>query len=165
MGSSPIFGSSFNPNTLIISRPQTNTLISFSFFILITVAVATMNVVVVIKGQLVAWYNYLVLIVLIPIGLFVVFRIFIQYKILRLGGNQIQIDYPVLRKSQKYSIEEIVKWRENKVKTGKNSEYKEVEILFSDRNKLSISHKEHTEYPRIVQYLTQKASKKREISG
>ena len=123
-----------------------------------------MNLVVVIGGQLAAWYNYLVLIALTPIGLFVLYRIFIRYQILRLGNNQIQIDYPVLRKSEKYSIDQIKAWRENKVKTGKNSEYKELQILFSDRNKLSISYKEHTEYPKIIQYLTQKVPKKRDTS-
>lgn len=124
-----------------------------------------MNLVVVMGGQLAAWYNYLVLIVLIPIGVFVLYRIFLRYQILRLGNNQIQIDYPVLRKSQKYSIDQISAWRENKVKTGKNSEYKELQIQFSDRNKLSISHKEHTEYPKIIQYLTQKAPRKRGTSA
>ena len=124
-----------------------------------------MNLVVIIKGQLVAWYNYLVVIALLPIGLFVLYRIFIRYKILQLGNNQIQIDYPVLRQSKKYVINQIVAWRENKVKTGKNSEYKELQILFSDKNKLTVSHKEHTEYARIVQYLMQKAEKKRDASS
>ncbi len=124
-----------------------------------------MNLVVVIQGQLAAWYNYAIVIVLVPIGLFVLYRIFIRYKVLRLGDNKIQIDYPVLRQSKKYSINEIVAWRENKVKTGKTSEYKELQILFTDKNKLSVGHKEHTEYHRMVQYLAQKAHKKRDVSA
>jgi hypothetical protein len=126
--------------------------------------VATMNIVVVINGQLTAWYNYAVVIVLIPIGVFVLYRIFIRYKILRLGDNKIQIEYPVLRQLKKYSLDQIVAWRENKVKTGKTSEYKELQILFTDKNKLSIGHKEHTEYHRMIQYLMQKAYKKRDVS-
>jgi len=87
------------------------------------------------------------------------------YKIVRMGNNQIQINYPVLRRERKYAINEIVAWRENKVKTGKTSEYKELQILFSDQSKLSIGHKEHTEYPRMIQYLAQKAEKKRTLSA
>jgi hypothetical protein len=149
---------------LIVSRPQTSTVVSFTLFLIITIVVTTMNLVVVINGQLAAWYNYVVIIVLIPIGMFVLYRIFIRYKILRLGDNKIQIEYPVLRQLKKYSLEQIVAWRENKVKTGKTSEYKELQILFSDKVKLSIGHKEHTEYYRMIQYLSQKANKKRDVS-
>jgi hypothetical protein len=124
-----------------------------------------MNLVVIINGQLAAWYNYAVVVVLIPIGLFVLYRIFIRYKILRFGDNKIQIEYPVLRQLQKYPLNEIVAWRENKVKTSKNSEYKELQILFADKNKLSVGHKEHTEYHRMIQYLMQKAPKKRDASA
>jgi len=120
-----------------------------------------MNLVVVIQGQLAAWYNYAIVGLLVPIGGFVLYRIFILYKVVRMGNNQIQINYPVLRKEKKYAIGDIVAWRENKVKTGKTSEYKELQILFSDETKLSMGHKEHTEYPRMVQYLAQKAEKKR----
>ena len=120
-----------------------------------------MNLVVVMRGELAAWYNYVIVGVLIPIGGFVLYRIFILYKIVRMGNNLIQINYPVLRKEKKYAISDIVAWRENKVKTGKTSEYKELQIMFSDKIKLSMGHKEHTEYPRMVQYLAQKAEKKR----
>jgi hypothetical protein len=124
-----------------------------------------MNLAVVLKGQLTAWYNYAVVAVLVPIGLFVLYRIFIRYKIIRMGNNQIQIDYPVLRTSKKYPINQILAWRENKVKTGKTSEYRELQILFTDKNKLSVGFKEHTEYSRMVQYLSQKADKKRDKSS
>lgn len=150
---------------MITSKPQTSTLISFSLFLAITVVVVTMNLTVVIGGQLIAWYNYAVVLLLIPIGLFVLYRIFIRYKVIRMGNNQIQIDYPVLRQTKKYGIDQILTWRENKVKTGKTSEYKELQVLFSDQSKLSVSHKEHTEYSRMLQYLIQKVQKKRDPSS
>jgi hypothetical protein len=150
---------------LIVSRPQTNTIVSFTLFLIITVTVTAMNLVIVVNGQLAAWYNYAVVIVLLPIGGFVLYRIFIRYKIISLGSNQIQIRYPVLRSEVKYSVNEILAWRENIVKTGKKSEYKELQIMFSDKNKLTIGHKEHTEYSRMVGYLMQKAPKKRDPSA
>src|ERR1041385_6788936 len=129
---------------------------------LITIVVTIMNLVVIINEQWAAWYNYAGIIVLIPIGTFVLYRIFIRYKILRFGDNKIQIEYPVLRQLKKYSIDQILAWRENKVKTSKTSEYKELQILFNDNNKLSVGQKEHTEYHRMIQYLSQKAPKKRD---
>jgi hypothetical protein len=164
VGSNPILGSKIL-FLLIVSRPQTNTLISFALFLIITIVVTVMNLIVITRGLLTAWYNYAVVIVLVPIGLFVLYRIFIRYKILRLGDNKIQIEYPVLRQLKKYSLDQIVAWRENKVKTSKTSEYKELQILFTDKSKLTIGHKEHTEYHRMIQYLIQKAPKKRDISA
>jgi hypothetical protein len=146
---------------LIISKPQKSTVLSFTLFLAITATVITMNLVVVIRGELAAWYNYAIVGILVPIGAFVLYRIFILYKIVHMGNNQIQINYPVLHREKKYAVGDIVAWRENKVTTGKTSEYRELQVLFSDKNKLSIGHKEHTEYARMVQYLSQKAGKKR----
>ena len=122
-----------------------------------------MNFFILLKPQA-QWYNYAVVIVLIPIGSLVLYRVFIRYKIIRMGNNQIQIDFPVIRQTKKYSLDQIETWCENKVKTGKTSEYKELEILFNDKSKYNVGHREHTEYARMIQYLVQKAPKKRTAS-
>jgi len=146
---------------LIISKPQTGTITSFVFFLLITMVVVIMNSMVIFRNQLVAWYNYAVVIVLLPIGFFVFYKIFLHYKILKFGNNQIEINYPLLRQNKVYPLDQIDQWIENKVKTGKNSEYKELNVRFADGKKISVGHKEHTEYARMVQYLMQKAPKKK----
>ncbi|MBS1682189.1 MAG: hypothetical protein JST48_10795 [Bacteroidetes bacterium] len=146
---------------MIISKPQPSTLISFALFLAITTWVTVLNVRIILKISQVPWYNYALVAVLVPIGLFVFYKIFIRYKILKMGDNQIQIDYPVLRKSNKYPLAQIIKWTENIVKTGKNSVYKELRILFADGQSLSVGHREHTEYLRMVQYLSQKIPKKK----
>src|SRR6266567_2744929 len=87
---------------MIISKPQTGTITSFALFILITIVVVAMNVMILSREVQPAWYNYAVVVLLIPIGLLVFYKIFIRYKILRLGNNQIQIDFPVIRQSKKY---------------------------------------------------------------
>jgi len=127
----------------------------------ITVVVIVINSIVIFGHELVAWYNYAVVVILLPIGLLVFYRIFIRYKILKFGNNQVEINYPVLRRNKIYPLDQIDQWTENKVKTGKNSEYKELLMRFTDGEKISIGHKEHTEYPRLVQYLVQKAPKKK----
>jgi hypothetical protein len=146
---------------LIISKPQVGTITSFVLFLAITVAVVVMNTIVILRHELVAWYNYAVVIVLLPIGLFVFYRIFVRYKILKFGNNAIEIFYPVLRKSKTYPLSQVDQWIENKVKTGKNSEYKELQVKFRDGQKISVGQKEHTEYARMVQYLVQKSPKKK----
>lgn len=121
-----------------------------------------MNILVLLKDPQPAWYTYLIIVILIPIAGFVLYKIFIRYKVVRLGNNQIELSYPVLRSSKSYPLDQLEYWKEHLVKTSKNSVYKEVEIRFKDGVKLTMGHKEHTEYPRIIQYLTQKTPKKKQ---
>ncbi len=146
---------------MIISKPQTNTIVSFIFFLLLTMAVLSMNILVLIKDSQPAWYTYLIIVLLVPIALFVLYKIFIRYKVIRIGNNLVELNYPVLRSNTKYPLDQIDYWVEHQVKTGKNSLYKEMEIKFKDGVKLTFGQKEHTEYARIVQYLVQKAPKKK----
>jgi len=145
---------------LIVSKPRTGTLLSFSLFLLITLVVFIMNAYSIISKQA-AWYNYVIAAALIPIGLIVLYRIFIRYKVIRMGNNQVILSFPVLRRSYQYPLQEIVSWKESIVKTGKSSVYKELEVRFADTRKLSIGLNEYSEYNRIVQYLNQKAPKKK----
>jgi len=123
--------------------------------------VLTMNVYAVVKTSASAWYNYLIILLLVPIGLFVLYKIFIRYKIIRLGNNRLELSYPVMRKHKVYVIQDIVAWKENVVKTGKNSVFRQLEIFLTDKQRISVGDKEHTEYTRVVQYLQQKVPKKR----
>jgi hypothetical protein len=145
---------------MIVSKPRTGTITSFVFFLLITFTVLGMNLRVVIQASAVAWYHYVVIALLLPIAGFVLYKIFIRYKIIRLGNNQIEVNFPVLRKVKKYSLAQVQFWFENQVKTGKNSVYRELVIKFDDGKKISFSPKESTEYEKTIQYLRQKAPKK-----
>ena len=144
---------------MIISRPQGSTITSFILFLTLTFIVLGMNGWIAIRDPQPAWYTYLIIALLLPIALFVGYKIFIRYKIIYVGNNQIEMRFPVLRTSSKYSLEQIEQWTENVVKTGKNSAYKELEIKFSDGQKLSMGHKEFTEYDKVIKYLQQKVPK------
>jgi len=144
---------------MIISKPLTSTIISFTLFLSVTFVVLGMNIYALIHQA--AWYNYLTTGLLTPVGLFVLYKIFLQYKVIRLGNNQIEVSFPVWRQTKKYNLADVQFWVENKVKTGKNSVYKELVIKFNDGKKVSMSPKESSEYERSVQYLKQKLMKKK----
>ncbi|MBK5277287.1 MAG: hypothetical protein JJE09_00335 [Bacteroidia bacterium] len=150
---------------MIISRPRTSTVASFVIFLSLTLVVLFMNVLVVIKDPKPAWYTYLVIMLLSPIALFVLYKIFIRYKVITLGNNELGLAYPVLHSTRKFPLDQIDFWAEHHVKTGKNSVYKEFEIKFNDGTRLTIGQKEHTEYDRIIQYLSQKAPKKKRLDA
>ncbi len=120
-----------------------------------------MNVFALVKTPSPAWYNYLMVALLAPIGLFVLYKIFVRYKIIRLGNNRLELSYPMLKKHSIYPLQEIVAWKENVVKTGKSSVFRQLEIFLPDRQRISFGDKEHTEYSRVVQYLNQKVPKKK----
>ncbi len=120
-----------------------------------------MNSVAIFRNREAAWYNYAVIVVLVPIGITVFYKIFVRYKVLKFGNNQIEIKYLMLRQTKTYPLDQIDQWIENKVKTGKDSDYKELQVQFADGKKISVGHKEHTEYTRMVQYLLQKAPHKK----
>jgi hypothetical protein len=145
---------------MIVSKPQTSTITSFVFFLLITCIVLGMNAWAITQTARPAWYNYAVIGLLAPIGLFVLYKIFIRYKVIRLGNNQIEVSFPVLKQNKTYKLAEVQFWFENQVKTGKKSVYRELAIKFEDGKKISLSPKESTEYERALQYLKQKLPKK-----
>ncbi|MFM7857981.1 MAG: hypothetical protein ACKO96_40200 [Flammeovirgaceae bacterium] len=146
---------------MIVSKPITSTLISFTLFVIITFVVIGMNIYAIqLRG---AWYNYLTIGLLFPIAGFVIYKIFVRYKVLILGNNQIEVNFPVLRQFRKYKLDNVQFWVENQVKTGKNSVYRELVIKFSDGQKVSLSPKESTEYDRTIQYLKQKLPRKKVV--
>ena len=149
---------------MIISKPQRTTITSFILFLTITFIVLGMNVWIVRSDPQPAWYNYLVILLLTPIAAFVGYKIFIRYKVIYLGNNLIEISYPVLKTTTKYPLDQIERWTENLVKTGKNSVYKELEIRFKDGQKISMGHKEFTEYDKVIKYLHQKVPQQKKAT-
>lgn len=79
---------------------------------------------------------------------------------IRVGNNQIEIRYLVLRKTKKYSLDQIAAWKETIIKNSMGV-YKEIEINFTDKYKLTIGYREYSEYSKIAGYLSQKAPKKK----
>ena len=109
------------------------------------------------------WYTYLLLIILLPVSVFLTIKVFINYKRIEIGNNQIAMFYPVRRFKRKYDVKNIQSWIELSVKTGKKSTFRELQIQFEDNFKLNLGEKEYTHYKEILQYLSKKAgNKKRE---
>ena len=107
------------------------------------------------------WYVYLVLIVMTPLSIFLSIRTFVNYKIIEFGNNRIAVKYTVRKKVKSYLLSDVTHWKESIVKTGKNSTFKEIEILFTDHFKINIGLKEFSDYPKVQSYLERKLSKKK----
>ena len=102
----------------------------------------------------------MVIVLLTPLALFSLYKIFLSYKIIRVGNNQIDIRYPVFRRTRKYTLDQIGYWKETVIKNTMGT-YKEIEVRFTDHHTLNMGHKEYTEYSKIAAYLSQKVPKKK----
>lgn len=146
---------------LTISKPLGSTLLSFSLFLIISYVLIGMSLLQLLSATEPGWYVYLVLAVLTPLALFLTVRIFVNYKIIELGEGKIGVRYTVRKKKRDYPLSRVVHWRESVVKTGKNSTFKELEILFDDNFKLTLGWREYSNYPKVHAYLARKLAKKK----
>ncbi|NJN42009.1 MAG: hypothetical protein HC811_07115 [Flammeovirgaceae bacterium] len=146
---------------MIVSKPQTSTLSSFLIFLIISMGLFFFNLYIVWFDPFAKWYSYLVLAILGPIILFIFYKMIIQYKVIHFGNNEIEIRFPVRRLVKSYKLSDAMEWSEAIVSTGKNSQYKELSILFSDGFKISMGHREYTDYNKMVNYLDKKIRNKK----
>jgi len=145
---------------LTTSRPLRSTLISFAMFVVISLVLIGMCLLQFFSDRSPAWYIYLFLIVLIPLTLFLIYKVFLNYKIIELGNGQVVIHYPVRKVKKHYPLARVVYWKESTVKTGKNSTFNELEVVFDDQFKLNLGLKEYSNYAKVYAYLTKKLPKK-----
>ena len=113
----------------------------------------------VISDPMPQWFNYLIIAVLMPVAIFVSYRVLFRYKTVSMGDRQIEVRHPLFRLRRKYSLEELTYWKESIVNTGKTTSYKELELKFKDGRAIQMGYREYTEYEKMVRYLTRKVPK------
>ena len=73
-----------------------------------------------------------------------------------MGDGQIVVRYPLFRIQRNYVLDDVLYWKESIVKTGKTTNYKELELEFKDGRRIQMGYREYTEYDKMVKYLGQK---------
>jgi len=145
---------------MIIAKPNPQTLFSFGIFALSSTVIIGWNASIYFSSPQPMWYNFGIILLLVPILGYVLYRLFFQLKRIEIGNNQFVIYFLFSRKKKTYSIESVQRWTEHVVKVSKTSTYKELEIVFTDKRKLNIGKKEYTQYESIVTYLKKKLAGK-----
>ena len=120
-----------------------------------------MNIYILLQDPLPLWYNYFIACSITPIAIYFTYRLIFQYKQISFDNKRIVIRIPALAKTNEFALEEIDYWTEAKVKTGKNSFYRELKIRFKEGEKIRIAQQEYSEYSKILNYLNTKLPKKR----
>ena len=144
---------------MIIAKPKMGTLFSLGVFI--TICLGTCGYLLfryLNEGQF-AMLQYVIMLVTGSLGLGLLARIILGYRIVSIGKSKIEVRYPTRFKTLNYKLQNILHCRERKVKTASGT-FKELEVQFDDKKKLMLSYQEHTDYPKVISYLRQKCPKK-----
>jgi hypothetical protein len=148
---------------MIVSRPKSNALFAIVVFLMICFSLGIVNLNILLKGGK-AWYNYLIVVVTFGIGLSILFKQMIGFKIITVGEETFKVARPFLFSGYLFKVKNIEFWEETLIDT-KNGQFKELTIAQDSGKKLKITLQENSNYKKIKDYLSKKAGKKQKRSN
>ncbi|MCH6234842.1 hypothetical protein [Cognataquiflexum rubidum] len=92
--------------------------------------------------------------------LLILVKMMAGFKIISFGKDQIITTLPLRRKSTTYNLPQVLAWEEESVITNKR-EFKQLTLVFEDKNSFTISNHEHLNYNEFSVYLHKKLLKKK----
>lgn len=110
------------------------------------------------KGSFAMWFYLLSCSVLTVVVVMLLVKMMAGWRFISAGKDQIVIKLPLRRSTKIYPITEILAWEEETVVANKR-EFRQVTIVFQDKQSISISNHEHEAYTELVNYLKKKAQK------
>jgi len=145
---------------MLVSKPKTKALFAIGVFVIIGLSLSLVNLNIIFQGGS-RWYNYLIVLTVLPLALMIIVRQLINYKVISVGKNSIRVVYPIMKKSFSITLKDLIAWEETVIKT-KNGHFKELTLL-TDRHRLKLSIKENTNYEKIKNYLMKNAGGKKVV--
>lgn len=143
---------------MIVSKPKSQALFAIFMFILICLSLGGYNLLLLIKGS--TWFfNYLMASIFLPLGLILLIRQMVNYKIISIGNDKIQVRYPLRMRTIRVTLNQIEYWQETIIQT-KTGVFKQLDIVFGRRT-IKMSIQENTRYQETVNYLKKKLARKR----
>lgn len=143
---------------MIISKPKKNTLFALGMFIVLCLAAVIFSIRVLIKDTEPSWFYYFVVILLGPTVAGLIIKILWSYKIVKIGKQKFEVNFPFRFKKKKFSLGELTGWNEHIIKTPSGT-FRELKIK-SGKFAFKVSYQENTEYVKIHKYLIKKAAGK-----
>lgn len=145
---------------MIVAKPKISTLFSLGVFIALSLGASGFALGRYFGGGTMHWYHYALIFIFFPVGMGLLFRQLLGYRIVKVAKEKIEIRYPSRFSKRTYKLNEIKAWRETQVKTFSGN-FKELEIMFTDNRKIALSMQEHTDYSQLIKYLNKKCRKLR----
>jgi hypothetical protein len=143
---------------MIVSKPKSQALFAIGMFVLVCISLGGYNLSLLIKGS--TWFfNYIMATVFLSIAFILVVRQLINYKIISIGKDKVQIWYPLRFSTTRMANKEMISWEETIIQT-KTGIFKQLEIVFPTKT-IKMSIQENTQYQEAVNYMKRKVSQKR----
>lgn len=143
---------------MIVAKPKISTLFSLGIFVALCLAISGYAIGHMLSGKTILWYHYTLGIIFFPIGLGLLLRMLLGYRVIRVGKERFEVHFPSRFTRRTYKLKDIQEWKETAVKTVSGT-FKEIEVLFNDQKKITVSIQEHTDYKPLLKYLQKKCAK------
>lgn len=143
---------------MIVSKPKSQALFAIFMFILICLSLGGYNLLLLFDGS--TWFfNYIMASIFLPLGLILLIRQMVNYKIISIGNDKIQVRYPLRMRTIRLSLNQIEYWQETIIQT-KTGVFKQLDIVFGRRT-IKMSIQENSRYQETVNYFKKKLARKR----
>ena len=144
---------------MIISKPKFSALSAIGVFLVLCYSLGLVNLGILLDGAS-KWYNYAIVVSLLPLATVILIKQVIGYKIVVLKNQSFRIRRPFIFKSYSFKTKDIQSWKETIVKT-RNGNFKELSIYPQNNPVLKLTLQENSNYDIIKGYLQKKLPKKR----
>ncbi|MCB9235847.1 MAG: hypothetical protein H6581_29635 [Bacteroidia bacterium] len=148
---------------MIESRPKSAPLYALGIFLLIVFGVIGMVLYFMATGPR-AWYHYLLLAGMLPVGIGVLAKVVGSNKILFLDKDSLTVRFPLRFSKRVYTWKSLQSWEEILIPT-KSSDFKVLEMVFERGAKISLSATENSHYEEIKAFLQKRFGKQKPRSG
>ncbi|WP_421977953.1 hypothetical protein [Roseivirga seohaensis] len=143
---------------MIISKPKRKTIFSLTVFTLISV-IGSLYFMRQILAEPSGTWRYILLGFLLVVCSIMLYKLIFNYKVLKIGYNQIHVYYPFRFFKSVQEISELGAWQETIIHTNK-TEYKQLKLVFINKGYVKISNQENSDYDKVYKYIKKKAPKK-----
>ena len=102
------------------------------------------------------WFYLVVSSLITLVLLMLLVKMMAGWRFISAGKEHVVIKLPLRGSTKVYPVAEILAWEEEIVLANKR-EFKQVTLVFQDRNSISVSNHEHEAYTEFINYLKKKA--------
>jgi hypothetical protein len=145
---------------MIASKPKTSTAFSVGVFLLLSYGLLIYTLRGFIISDQPAIYQYIILLIISPIAIFVSFKFIKGLKYISIQKSQMEVRsfFGLIKK--KYHLNELEKWEETIIKTT-NGTFKELKFIFIPNAKVTVSNQEQTNYDKLFSYISKNYKNKK----
>jgi hypothetical protein len=110
------------------------------------------------KGSFAMWFYLIACSIITVVVVMLLVKMLAGWRFITAEKDHFIIKLPLRRSTKVYPIAEILAWEEETILANKR-EFRQVTIVFQDKQSISISNHEHEAYNEFVNYLKKKAQK------